>query len=134
MSPKQIRCIENSQTGGRIAFLAPGQGIDSWADGKILLDQSNETHRIYEKVYDATGVDIVHICDRDEPVNDSSIVQAAALGIGVARANYLKESVVNADYLIGLSSGDFTNAVISGAMTVEDGALIAYERGIYQNE
>lgn len=134
MPAKEFGAIESLRSKGRTAFLAPGQGIDSWADGLVLLDQSNETHRVYERVHDVTGVDIVDICERNEPVNDSSVVQAAALGIGVARALYLKELGVNPDYLIGLSSGEFTVAVIGGAMSVEDGALIAYERGIYQNE
>lgn len=118
----------------KVAFIAPGQGIESWESGLRLLDEGPKTINIYEQVYDATGVDIIEICRSTEPTNDPEVVQPAALGIGYAQAEVLKDRNIDPDYLIGLSAGEFTVAAISGALTIKEAAKMTKQRGIFQNE
>lgn len=118
----------------KVAFVAPGQGFTSWEDGLPLLEQSPSTEKIYSQVFKATGVDIVQVCESASHIEDTAIVQPAALGIGVARAQVLREKDINPDYLIGLSAGEFTVAAISGALSLPDAARIAQQRGAFQME
>lgn len=118
----------------KVAFVAPGQGFTSWEDGLKLLEESPDTEKIYEAVHQATGIDVIEVCRSTEPVDDTSVVQPAALAIGVARAEALKSKDINPDYLIGLSAGEFTVAAISGALSLSDAAQFVQKRGQYQME
>ncbi|MDB5161155.1 MAG: malonyl CoA-acyl carrier protein transacylase [Candidatus Saccharibacteria bacterium] len=119
----------------KVAFMAPGQGVTSWEEGLSLLDESPRTERIYKEVYDATGVKITDVCEGKLPQDDTSIVQPAALGIGYARAEVLnQERGIKPDYLIGVSSGEFTVTAISRAISLKDAARFAQERGRMQQE
>jgi malonyl CoA-acyl carrier protein transacylase len=118
----------------KVAFVAPGSGINDWKDGLELLERSPKTEEIYDDVKTATGVDIIAICESKEDPVDPSNITPAALGIGVARANVLNELGIKPDFLIGLSSGEFTVAAIAGSMTVKAAAVFVKERGQSQNE
>ncbi|OGL34873.1 hypothetical protein A3F65_04135 [Candidatus Saccharibacteria bacterium RIFCSPHIGHO2_12_FULL_47_16b] len=118
----------------RIAFYAPGQGIKSFKDGQDLLSEGSETHRIYEEIGIATGVDVIDVCRSEIAVTDPAVIQAVNVGVGYARAKALNECGIFTDYLIGVSSGEFTAAAIGGAISLRDAAITAYERGRSQVE
>jgi [acyl-carrier-protein] S-malonyltransferase len=118
----------------KVAFVAPGQGVEKWESGLRLLDESPRTAEIYETVHDATGVNIVDVCNSTMPVIDPAIVQPAALGIGVAQAEVYRDRGIEPDYVIGISSGEFTVSAITGALSLKDAAYISQQRGLYQME
>lgn len=117
----------------KIAFAAPGQGIDDWSSGLSLLQEAPDiVEPIYERIQRATGVDIEDVSRRNQPGTPTEIAQPAAVGIGYAHAEVLKAKGVNPDYAIGLSAGEFTVSAIIGSLRVEKAALHSQQRGISQ--
>jgi [acyl-carrier-protein] S-malonyltransferase len=127
--PSGIEVVEFEPVTKKVAFLAPGSGIKDWEDGLELLERSSKTEEIYAEVKEATGVDIIAICEKDEAPTDPSIIQPGALGIGVARANALEERGIKPDLLIGLSAGEFTMLAIAKSLTVKAAAKTVKYRG-----
>lgn len=114
--------------------MAPGQGVKNWNDGLDLVKNWPRAEHIYDRVLKATGVDVIEVCESSEPITDPSVIQPAALAIGYARADFLRNEIVKPDYLMGLSAGEFTVAAISKALSLEDAAMLAHKRGLFQQQ
>jgi|GEM_PF-5175799 len=124
-----------AQAGG-VVYVAPGSGIKDWSYGIDLVRKWPQAEQVYDRVLKATGVNIFSVCERaqTEPIEEPEIAQPAALGIGYASADYLRHNVGPPNYLMGLSAGEFTVAAISGALSLEDAAMLSHNRGRFQQE
>lgn len=118
----------------KVAFYAPGGGTKSFTDGLGLLDEGSLTHEIYERVFIATDIDVLDICRRKEPVITPAALQVASVAIGYARSQALNEQGIFADYVLGVSSGEFTAAAVANAVSVERAAKMSKQRGLSQAE
>ncbi len=118
-----------------VAYMAPGQNIkdDSWKDGIELLEEPG-TEAIYAKVMEATGVNVVEVCGRDEPVTDPGEIQPATYAIGYAHSEALKSRGVTPDLLICFSACEILMSAINRSVTLEEGAAIARRRGVLQSQ
>jgi malonyl CoA-acyl carrier protein transacylase len=117
----------------KIAFVAPGQGVDDWSSGRKLLEQYPDiVQPIYGRIEHATGVDIAQVGLNDEDVN-TSVAQPAAVGIGYAHSKVLESQGIRPDYVIGLSAGEFTVSAIIKSMSLENAAITSRQRGILQD-
>jgi len=118
----------------KVAFVAPGQGVDDWSSGLRLLEtEPGIVEPIYERIKRTTGVDIEDVGTRNELDIPTEIAQPAAVGIGYAHFKVLEAQGIRPDYAIGLSAGEFTVAAIIGSMVVEKAAIYSMRRGVSQN-
>jgi hypothetical protein len=113
----------------KVAFYAPGGGALSFKDALPLVAISCKSEEIFDRVKKVTRVDVLHLAGVKEPELDAPTVQVGSLAIGYARNNALNERGIFADYLVGVSSGEFTMAAIGKVISLENAAETLYERG-----
>lgn len=117
----------------KIGFLFPGQGSQSVGMGKDIYEQFEEVKKIYNKVYEITGIDIKKITfdGPEEELNLTKNTQLAILTMELGILEVLKEKGINADISAGLSLGEYSALIYSGAISLEDGIRIVQKRGEY---
>ncbi len=117
----------------KIGFLFPGQGSQSVGMGKDIYEQFEEVKKIYNKVYEITGIDIKKITFEgpEEELNLTKNTQLAILTMELGILEVLKEKGINADISAGLSLGEYSALIYSGAISLEDGIRIVQKRGEY---
>ena len=117
----------------KIGFLFPGQGSQSVGMGKDIYEQFEEVKKIYNKVYEITGIYIKKITFEgpEEELNLTKNTQLAILTMELGILEVLKEKGINADISAGLSLGEYSALIYSGAISLEDGIRIVQKRGEY---
>lgn len=115
----------------KIGFLFPGQGAQSIGMGKDLYDKYEEYRNVYKKVNDITGLNLEKITfeDSEEELNKTNNTQIAILTMSLAILEILKKENITADVATGLSLGEYTALIYSGALSFEDGIKIVQKRG-----
>lgn len=115
----------------KIAFLFPGQGSQSVGMGKDIYDEYEEARKIYDKVQELTGIDIKTLSFEgpEEKLNETKNTQLAVLTMSLAILSILKENNITADTSAGLSLGEYTALIESGALSFEDGVTLVSKRG-----
>ena len=132
--PRTTESIFQKPPSRKVAFYAPGGGVQTFEDGLELLNRSEKTADIYDEVGDATGVDVREVCRSKVVIEDPAVMQTTNVAVGYARANALNEVGVYPNFVIGVSSGEFTAAAITRAMALYDTAQAAFQRGTDQQE
>ncbi len=117
----------------KIGFLFPGQGAQSIGMGKDLYEKYEEVRNVYDKVEEWTGVDIAKITfeGKEEELNETKNTQLAILTMSLGILELLKQKGINAEALAGLSLGEYTALIHSGAITFEEGVKLVQKRGEY---
>jgi rifamycin polyketide synthase module 1/2/3 len=123
----------------RVAFIFAGQGSQWPAMGKALLAESS-VFLAQVKACDAalaphTGwsVEAVLRGDGDAPsLERIDVVQPALFAMGVALAALWRSLGVEPAVVVGHSQGEIAGAVVSGALSLEDGACVVAARSRLQ--
>lgn len=120
----------------KIGFLFPGQGSQSVGMGQDLYEKYEVVREIYEKVKKITGVDIAQITfnGKEEELNETKNTQLAILTMSLAILEILKQNGIKADVSAGLSLGEYTALINSGAISFEEGVKLVQKRGQYMQE
>lgn len=115
----------------KIGFLFPGQGAQCVGMGKDLYDKYPEYRIIYEKVNKITGqkIDELTFNTTEEELSQTKNTQIAILTMSLAILEILKKENITADVATGLSLGEYTALIYSGALSFEDGIKIVQKRG-----
>lgn len=115
----------------KIGFLFPGQGAQCVGMGKDLYDKYPEYRNIYEKVNEITGqkIDELTFNTTEEELSQTKNTQIAILTMSLAILEILKKENITADVATGLSLGEYTALIYSGALSFEDGIKIVQKRG-----
>lgn len=115
----------------KIGFLFPGQGAQCLGMGKDLYDKYPEYRNIYEKVNEITGqkIDELTFNTTEEELSQTKNTQIAILTMSLAILEILKKEDIIADATTGLSLGEYTALIYSGALSFEDGIKIVQKRG-----
>ena len=116
----------------KIAYLFPGQGAQYVGMCKDLYEEYDEVKNVYDQVKELTGIDIADISfnDTNNVLNETKNTQLAVLTMSLAILKLLeKHSDVKADVLAGLSLGEYSALVASGALSFEDGVKAVHKRG-----
>lgn len=120
---------------GKIAFLFPGQGAQHVGMGKTLVSKYPAAKALYDRANELLGYDLATLCF-EGPADrlDSTVISQPAIFVSsLAALEMLRadspDVVLGCQMAAGLSLGEYTALVFTGAMTFEDGLLVVKRRG-----
>ena len=100
----------------KTAFMFSGQGAQYKGMGKELCENFKCAEEIFDRADNALGFSIKEICfDDEEKLNKTEFTQPAILTMSTAALKVLEEHGIKADYAAGLSLGEYSAYVCSGA-------------------
>jgi len=115
----------------KLGFVFPGQGAQSVGMGKDLYEKYDEVKEIYDLAEKVTGVDVKKLSfdSTEEELSQTKNTQISILTMSLGILEVLKKSDIDADYLAGLSLGEYTALVYSNILNKEDGLKVVKKRG-----
>jgi [acyl-carrier-protein] S-malonyltransferase len=117
---------------GELAFLFPGQGSQRVGMGAELLASEPELFEQYlAQANAASGLPIRRYCleGPQEALTDTSVAQPALFAVSLALCEAARVHGLRPDYVAGHSLGEYTAAVASGAVSLDDGMNLVALRG-----
>ncbi len=119
----------------KIAFMFSGQGAQYKGMGKELCENFKCAEEIFDRADNALGFSIKEICfDDEEKLNKTEFTQPAILTMSTAALKVLEEYGIKADYAAGLSLGEYSAYVCSGAFDFDETVSVVRKRGRFMTE
>ena len=120
----------------KIGFLFPGQGAQSIGMGKDLFENYEIYRNVYKKVQEITGINVENITfnETEETLAQTKNTQICILRMSLAILEVLKKEEIKAEISMGLSLGEYSALMYSGAISFEDGVKIVQKRGKIMQE
>ena len=119
----------------KTAFLFAGQGAQYLGMGKDLYDLYPIVKETIDKASQVLGYDLRQLIDQEEnKLNQTRYTQPAILATSVAIYRLLVEKGYEADMVAGLSLGEYSALVASGALDFEAAIALVAKRGAYMEE
>jgi [acyl-carrier-protein] S-malonyltransferase len=121
---------------GKIAFIFSGQGAQYVGMGKELYENIPVCREIFDKADEALGFSISKICFEgpEEELVKTENTQPAILTMSIAAVAALKEEGIFPDMAAGLSLGEYSALVCSGAFDFVDAVKLIKKRGRFMQE
>lgn len=119
----------------RTVFMFSGQGAQYAGMGKELYQNYSAAKEIFDRADEVLGYSIKDICFNDEEkLGETEFAQPAILTMSIAAMEVLKEQGVRAEMTAGLSLGEYSAYVASGAMDFEEAVALVQKRGKFMAE
>jgi [acyl-carrier-protein] S-malonyltransferase len=120
----------------RIAVVFPGQGAQYAGMGKDLAQNFDEAALIYEQADEIAGYKLSELCfyDQEKMLNQTKYAQPALLTTSLAVFEVVKKHGINPVIMAGLSLGEYTALVASGAISFKKALLLVQIRGSLMQE
>lgn len=119
----------------KTAFLFAGQGTQYLGMGRDLYDRYPIVKETIDQASQVLGYDLRDLIDKEETkLNQTRYTQPAILATSVAIYRLLKEKGYQPDMVAGLSLGEYSALVASGALDFEEAVALVAKRGAYMEE
>lgn len=119
----------------KIAFIYSGQGSQYAGMGKELYDNFECVKNTFDKADEVLDFKLTDMCfGEDERLNETEYTQPALLTMSVALTRLMAEKGIKADYVAGLSLGEYSAHVASGTFDFEDAVQLVRKRGKFMTE
>ena len=119
----------------RTVFMFSGQGAQYAGMGKDLYQNHSVAKEIFDRADEVLGYSIKDICFQDEEkLGETEFAQPAILTMSIAAMKVLEEQGVRAEMTAGLSLGEYSAYVASGAMEFEEAVALVQKRGKFMAE
>jgi [acyl-carrier-protein] S-malonyltransferase len=119
----------------RIGFLFPGQGAQHVGMCRTLVDACPAARRLFDRANDLLGYDLLKLClEGPNSDLDSTVISQPAIFVSsLAALEKLRadspDVALSCEMAAGLSLGEYTALVFSGALSFEDGLRVVQQRG-----
>ena len=119
----------------KIAFMYPGQGAQKNGMMQDFYENCDKAREMFDTASKISGYDIPELCFAEkEELNQTKYTQVCLLTACMAATEILEEEGVKPDFTCGLSLGEYTALVASGAMRFDDAVKLVTERGKIMEE
>ena len=119
----------------KTVFMFSGQGAQYAGMGKDLYENYAVAKEVFDRADEVLGYSIKDICFSDEEkLGLTEFTQPAILTMSIAAMKVLQENGINADMTAGLSLGEYSALVASGAMKFEEAVALVQKRGKFMSE
>jgi [acyl-carrier-protein] S-malonyltransferase len=119
----------------KTVFMFSGQGAQYAGMGRELYQNYAVAKDIFDRADDVLGYSIKDICFGDEAkLGETEFAQPAILTMSIAAMKVLEEQGVRSDMTAGLSLGEYSAYVASGAMDFEEAVALVQKRGRFMTE
>lgn len=114
----------------KTAFLFSGQGAQYVGMGQELYEQEPIVRATFEEASQALGYDVAELCfTENERLNQTEYTQPAILTVSIAFWRLLQEKGYQAEAVAGLSLGEYSALVASGALDFKTAVQLVAKRG-----
>ncbi len=119
----------------KTAFLFSGQGAQYVGMGKELKEQYACAEELFQRADEALGFSLSNICfEQESELNKTEFTQPAILTMSMAALSCLTQNGISAEYVAGLSLGEYSAFTASGVFNFEDAVRLVQKRGRFMTE
>ncbi|MFR1821099.1 MAG: ACP S-malonyltransferase [Lactococcus petauri] len=119
----------------KTTFLFSGQGAQKLGMAKDLYDEFDIVRETFDQASQVLGYNLRELIDNDETkLNETQYTQPAILTTSVAILRLLSEQGIKPDLVAGLSLGEYSALVASGALDFVEAVALVAKRGQYMTE